>query len=211
MHCSNRLIASIVLYQVGILCLAAMAAGYPTHHDGSWKGEGLQESQDHGQYNRGQHGGFHNGLWRGEGLAQSQNNNGYGSYHDGSWKGEGLAQSQDYNNKGYYGGYHGGAAPIGHDGRVVDTPEVAHAKAAHFAAHQAAAHGGGHNAGGYGGSNGFGSHYGGAGYAHAPAPLGHDGRVVDTPEVAHAKAAHFAAHSAASSRGQYGHGSYGHY
>lgn len=30
--------------------------------------------------------------------------------------------------------YHGPPAPIGHDGRVIDTPEVAHAKAAHLAA-----------------------------------------------------------------------------
>ena len=32
-------------------------------------------------------------------------------------------------------------------------------------------------------------------YAYAPAPLGPDGRVIDTPEVAQAKAAHFAAHA----------------
>lgn len=32
------------------------------------------------------------------------------------------------------------AAPLGHDGRVIDTPEVAHAKAAHLAAHAAASH-----------------------------------------------------------------------
>lgn len=30
--------------------------------------------------------------------------------------------------------YHGPSASIGHDGRVTDTPEVAHAKAAHLAA-----------------------------------------------------------------------------
>lgn len=35
--------------------------------------------------------------------------------------------------------YHGPAAPIGHDGRVMDTPEVAHAKAAHLAAFAEAA------------------------------------------------------------------------
>lgn len=33
-----------------------------------------------------------------------------------------------------YNQYHGPPAPIGHDGRVMDTPEVAHAKAVHFAA-----------------------------------------------------------------------------
>ncbi len=31
-------------------------------------------------------------------------------------------------------GPHGGAAPLGPDGRVIDTPEVAHAKSAHLAA-----------------------------------------------------------------------------
>lgn len=32
-------------------------------------------------------------------------------------------------------------------------------------------------------------------YAYGPAPLGPDGRVIDTPEVSAAKAVHFAAHS----------------
>ncbi|XP_043278191.1 pupal cuticle protein-like [Venturia canescens] len=86
-------------------------------------------------------------------------------------------------------------APLAADGRVVDTPEVAHAKAAHLAAHaQEAAKTAGHG-------------YGALAYSYSPvyaygygsaAPLGHDGRVIDTPEVAHAKAAHFAAHAAAS-------------
>lgn len=31
-------------------------------------------------------------------------------------------------------GPHGGGAPLGPDGRVIDTPEVAHAKSAHLAA-----------------------------------------------------------------------------
>ena len=107
-------------------------------------------------------------------------------------------------------------APLGYDGRVVDTPEVAYAKAEHSAAHinekinlaneavKSADY---------------------VSYAPAPAvvatsyasvpiaanayhavapvaitklvpgaPIGHDGRVVDTPEVAHAKAVHAAAH-----------------
>lgn len=95
-------------------------------------------------------------------------------------------------------------APIGLDGRVVDTPEVALAKAEHAAAHIneritlaneavksadviayaspviAAA------------PNTLGS------IAVAklvpPAPIGPDGRVIDTPEVALAKAEHAAAH-----------------
>jgi hypothetical protein len=103
--------------------------------------------------------------------------------------------------------YHGPLAPLAHDGRVVDTPEVAHAKAAHFHAfneelsktahhgpaipepaeipHLPAPHGLAynhpepeHNA-----------------YHGPPAPLAHDGRVVDTAEVAHAKAAHFHAYA----------------
>lgn len=79
-------------------------------------------------------------------------------------------------------------APIGLDGKVVDTPEVAYAKAEHAAAHlnERLRH------------------------ASAPsdavviesaklqpsggAPIGLDGRVVDTPEVAFAKAEHAAAH-----------------
>lgn len=96
--------------------------------------------------------------------------------------------------------YHGPPAPLGHDGRVVDTPEVAHAKAAHFHAYQE--------------ELAKASHHGPEApehpevhhetYHHAepehhvyhgpPAPLGHDGRVVDTPEVAHAKAAHLHAY-----------------
>ncbi|XP_011050674.1 PREDICTED: cuticle protein 2-like [Acromyrmex echinatior] len=81
-------------------------------------------------------------------------------------------------------------APIGADGRVIDTPEVAQAKAAHLAAHaQEAA------------KIGL-VPYGALAYATSPAfyayaPLGPDGRVIDTPEVAQAKAAHLAAHAAA--------------
>ncbi|XP_057319678.1 cuticle protein 18.7-like [Microplitis mediator] len=77
-------------------------------------------------------------------------------------------------------------APIGFDGKVVDTPEVALAKAEHAAAH----------------INERLSH-GAAGSVALPvakfdlsggAPIGVDGRVVDTPEVAFAKAEHAAAH-----------------
>lgn len=37
-------------------------------------------------------------------------------------------------------------------------------------------------------------------YAYSYAPLGPDGRVIDTPEVAQAKAAHLAAHAQAAAR-----------
>ncbi|XP_076397643.1 uncharacterized protein LOC100876081 [Megachile rotundata] len=90
-------------------------------------------------------------------------------------------------------------APIGADGRVVDTPEVAEAKAAHLTAHALEA---AKNAGLY--------PYGALSYNSAPyaygfgygAPIGPDGRVVDTPEVAQAKAAHFAAHAQAARNAQ---------
>ncbi|XP_015591981.1 cuticle protein 18.7 [Cephus cinctus] len=105
-------------------------------------------------------------------------------------------------------GYHGPAAPLAHDGRVVDTPEVAHAKAAHFAAHaEAAAHA--HYSPAYGHGEGIFVAAPAHGYAaphgyHGPAaPLAHDGRVIDTPEVAHAKAAHFAAHAEAATHAHY--------
>ncbi|XP_012263764.1 cuticle protein 5-like [Athalia rosae] len=128
--------------------------------------------------------------------------------------------------------YHAGA-PLGHDGRVVDTPEVAHAKAAHLAAHaHEAAKTAGHGYAAHGdfvyGAPAYGHAYGyaapiahayaatpalayGAHYAHGHgAPLGHDGRVVDTPEVAHAKAAHLAAHAhEAAKTAHYGYAAHG--
>jgi len=39
-----------------------------------------------------------------------------------------------------------------------------------------------------------------ASYPYGYAPLGPDGRVIDTPEVAQAKAAHFVAHAQAAAR-----------
>ncbi|XP_076684087.1 uncharacterized protein LOC143377061 [Andrena cerasifolii] len=102
----------------------------------------------------------------------------------------------------YGAGYHGPPAPLAHDGRVIDTPEVAHAKAAHLAAHAAEAskaaslgYSGDYVDGKY---DDYGASYVGAAqnaYHGPPAPLAHDGRVIDTPEVAHAKAAHLAAHA----------------
>ncbi|XP_012288223.1 uncharacterized protein LOC105703975 [Orussus abietinus] len=108
--------------------------------------------------------------------------------------------------------YQGPAAPLARDGRVVDTPEVARAKAAHLAAHAretaAVAE--------------YEVQYepwmyeapeerdpwlpvkivgpiSPARYQGPPAPLGPDGRVVDTPEVARARAAHLKAHARAAS------------
>ena len=104
---------------------------------------------------------------------------------------------------------------------MIDTPEVAQAKAAHFAAiNHAASHYGpapgayhhpgnedynDHDSGAYNAANDDdGSNEGqyeghaSAPYQGPPAPLGHDGRVVDTPEVAQAKSAHLAAFHRAS-------------
>lgn len=100
----------------------------------------------------------------------------------------------------YAGHYHGGYIPsFDHNGYQLDTPEVAHARAAHLATH-AKAHG--HYAAPYG--------YG-APYVHgAVVPLAyghaHNGAPLDTPEVAHAKVAHAAAHAEARARnGDYHH------
>lgn len=86
---------------------------------------------------------------------------------------------------------------------MVETPEVAHLKAAHLEAYaKAAARAGygGYGGGEEGGDDGHHPHviYQSPGhYKGPPAPLGKDGRVVDTPEVAHAKLAFLAAHSKA--------------
>nr|XP_031830395.1 pupal cuticle protein-like [Nomia melanderi] len=97
----------------------------------------------------------------------------------------------------YGAAYHGPPAPLAHDGRVVDTPEVAHAKAAHLAAHAAEAAKASPYAPDY--NDEYSAPYATAplqvAYHGPPAPLAHDGRVVDTAEVAHAKAAHLAAHA----------------
>ncbi|NP_001166748.1 pupal cuticle protein-like [Bombyx mandarina] len=105
--------------------------------------------------------------------------------------------------------YLGAPAPIqlSPDGKyVLDTPEVAHAKAAHLAAHAQASTSHGAWSPGYGGYASD-AHYGApaAGlYKYGPAPLAHDGRVIDTPEVAHLKAAHNAAHAAAHANAAHG-------
>ncbi|XP_059611204.1 pupal cuticle protein [Phlebotomus argentipes] len=86
--------------------------------------------------------------------------------------------------------HHGGYAPLAPNGVVLDTPEIAAAKAAHFAAHAAA-----------------------GGHAYAPAHYAashHHAGPVDTPEVQHAKALHFAAVAEAQSKSGYSHDD-GHY
>lgn len=91
-----------------------------------------------------------------------------------------------------------------------DTPEVEAAKAAHFARYnyEAARNSLGYPGQYYAGYPGAPLYYSapapyyyGAPLAYAPAPLGPDGRVVDTYEVAQAKAAHFAAHAKVLTRG----------
>ncbi|XP_029155515.1 uncharacterized protein LOC114928464 [Nylanderia fulva] len=102
--------------------------------------------------------------------------------------------------------YHGPPAPIGHDGRVVDTPEVAHAKAAHLAAVVQAASRIPYSVASYPADSDYHGYskpiaishqmyHNGHEYHGPPAPLDHDGRVIDTPEVARAKAAHLAAYN----------------
>uniref|UniRef100_A0A1A9VGY8 Cuticle protein 6 n=1 Tax=Glossina austeni TaxID=7395 RepID=A0A1A9VGY8_GLOAU len=91
---------------------------------------------------------------------------------------------------------HGYAAPVALTpaGVPVDTPDVQAAKAEHAAAHAkalgAALHAGVGHVGAYGGGHGGG--YAGAHGYHVPV-INHLGVPVDTPEVQHAKAAHFAA------------------
>ncbi|XP_034950822.1 uncharacterized protein [Chelonus insularis] len=107
--------------------------------------------------------------------------------------------------------YHGPPAPLANDGKVIETPEVAHARAAHLAAHaeaiaRIASVGDNwhekHEDEKEGNdieeeTNQFGDDGLKPVYRGPPAPLGKDGRVVDTPEVAHAKAVHLAAYSKA--------------
>lgn len=83
------------------------------------------------------------------------------------------------------------ATPVIHNGVPVETPEVQHAKAEHFAAHAKALSG---------------QYVAPVQYAYAPLPQ--NGAPVDTPEVQHAKAAHFAAHAAARSGYPVSHAAY---
>lgn len=160
------------------------------HDDGQWRGEGLLESQDYGQYNG--HG-VYASAWapsvlgvQGAWAPSANLALGGAAWAPATWGAHGAAWAP----AAVWGH---GAAPLGPDGRVVDTPEVAHAKAAHLAAKAAASHGA---VAGWAPSTYAAGWAGWAG--HGAAPIGIDGRVVDTPEVAHAKAAHFAAKAAAS-------------
>ncbi|XP_017776376.1 PREDICTED: cuticle protein 5-like [Nicrophorus vespilloides] len=91
-------------------------------------------------------------------------------------------------------GYTGVVAPVAHhvpaivNGVPVDTVEVQHAKAAHYAAKAQALNG--HYAHGIVGYTGVAHHV----------PVISHGVPVETPEVQHAKAVHFAAHAKALSQ-----------
>lgn len=100
--------------------------------------------------------------------------------------------------RGGYAGY-GHGPVIGPGGVPVDTPEVQAAKAAHFAA-VAKAKVGAYSAPVHAYAPGPVHHY-----AYAPAPVIVNGVPVETPEVQHAKAAHFAAVAKAAG-GVYAHG-----
>lgn len=92
-----------------------------------------------------------------------------------------------------YGASYGYAAlPVIHNGVPVDTPEVQHAKAEHFAAHSRALAGQYH-------ASVHAAPLAYTSYAHGA----YNGAPVETPEVQHAKAAHFAAHAAARSGHSY--------
>lgn len=87
-------------------------------------------------------------------------------------------------------------APLGPDGRVVDTAEVAHAKAVHFAAVAKA-----RSQPGYWDDGAHDGRYAYAGNWYGQhVPVIANGVPVETPEVQHAKAAHFAAHAEANAR-----------
>lgn len=119
-----------------------------------------------------------------------------------------------------YVGHLGYAAPwaypqhipvIGPHGVPVDTPEVQHARAAHFAAHAEASARSGHDHGyGYGGYAVAGP-VAYASHGYEVPQIGPNGVPLDTAEVAHAKAAHFAAHAEAASRSAHHGGGWHHY
>ncbi|XP_014249866.1 extensin-3-like [Cimex lectularius] len=103
--------------------------------------------------------------------------------------------------------YHGPPAPLNHDGTVEETPEVKHAKVYHFAEHAKALNRLHYSHTPMNNHYEEVSYHSPLSYAHyapqldyryhgPPAPLNHDGTVAETPEVKHAKAAHFAAHAA---------------
>jgi len=177
---------------VALVCVGAVVSANPWGHndDGQWRGEGLAESQDHGQWS-----------------------NGWGVAAHGALGVYGVHAYGVPSVHGVHGTWAHGPAPLAHDGVVVDTPEVAHAKIAHASAVARLSHGIAGSHGVYGGLAhgvyGIPSIHGVYGaWAHGAAPLGHNGVVVDTPEVAHAKAAHLSAVAAASHGA---HGAHGHW
>lgn len=110
----------------------------------------------------------------------------------------------------HYAAAHYAAVPVIHNGVPVDTPEVQHAKAAHFAAVAEAQSRASHDVH-YAGASG---HYAPAAVHHAGAyhiPVIHNGVPVETPEVQHAKAAHFAAVAEAQGRAGHHAGHYDHH
>jgi len=106
---------------------------------------------------------------------------------------------------------HYGYAPAPVNGVPVDTPEVQHEKAQHFAAVQRALAGQPANPLVYHPQLAYNHHAAPAHsynhYAHQPAPAPVNGVPVDTAEVQHAKAAHLAAVAEAKAKAGYG----GHY
>lgn len=100
-----------------------------------------------------------------------------------------------------YAPYYHHQAVIGPDGHPVETPEVQHAKAAHYAAHIEAR------------SRVHGVPYAPAHYSIVPGAISHDGRPLDTPEVAAAKLQHYHDYAVAAQRNAVpaGHGYLGHY
>ncbi|XP_015429386.1 PREDICTED: uncharacterized protein LOC107186095 [Dufourea novaeangliae] len=116
-----------------------------------------------------------------------------------------------YEDRGYY-QYRGPPAPLSSDGMVMDTPEVAHARAAHLAMHAEAM------ARLRKAQNDYEMYENNDMTMMMPrmmeepmtpkrqrqrtsfAPLDRDGRVMDTPEVTEAKNAHLAAHARATSK-----------
>ncbi|KAK0167303.1 hypothetical protein PV327_004720 [Microctonus hyperodae] len=57
-----------------------------------------------------------------------------------------------------------------------------------------------YNSGEFNSGNGFGGHFGGGHHYGGGAPLGPDGRVIDTPEVQHLKSSHLAKLAEAAAR-----------
>lgn len=106
---------------------------------------------------------------------------------------------------------------IGPNGVPIDTPEVQHARAAHLKAlaeASARSHGQGYGYAGYApvayapaavsySYGAYGGAYGGYASPHAVPAIAADGTPLDTPEVAAAKAHHFAAYNEAAARNSY--------